>query len=82
MMGEKGWGRGLALQQHRGWEETALGGAGVVMGLLLRCWEQGGNAEGEVFRAKDSEVFPVGKLGFFPCPSQNSCSGVLSAPFF
>lgn len=53
-----------------------------MMGLLLRCWDQGGNAEGEVFRAKDSEVFPVGKLGFFPSLSQNGCCGFLSAPFF
>ena len=83
MMGGKGWGRGLAPQQRRGWEGTALGGAGVVMGLLLlRCWEQGGDAEGKVFRAKEAEAFLAGKLGFFPCLSQNGCSGVLSAPFF
>jgi len=50
--------------------------------LLLRGCEQGGGAEGKDFRAKEAEAFPAGKLGFFPCMSQNGCSGVLWAPFF
>lgn len=33
--------------------------------LLLRCWDQGGQAEGKAFRAKEAGAFPE-KLGFSP----------------
>lgn len=38
--------------------------------------------KGKAFRAKEAEAFTARKLGLFPCLSQNSCSGVLLAPFF
>lgn len=58
MMGGKSWEEVLAPHQRGGWE--------VLGRLLLWCWDQGGQAEGKAFRAKEAGAFPAEKLGFFP----------------